>query len=197
MIKLQAMSSLAGRLLTAIEFSYRAPKKIKGFKSRISFYNRHLDQYDRRFLIRPPNLAPGAPVAFPITIPFRVRHKWNPAKRREVFLDNTSKIHWNRLTPNEILLGFERLEYLEYEEMIEGLRYLSEVEGQQEHDWNTHAWVSKAFDYVSTNFQRIKNKNYLSMYYLMKKLNCRNEDFWKKMYARIEENLYDLYPSEF
>lgn len=80
MIKLQAFSGM--RLLTAIEYCLRTPKKIKGFQSRISFYNRHLDVYDRRFLIRPPNLRPGAEVSFPITIPMRVRHKWNPSKRK-------------------------------------------------------------------------------------------------------------------
>ena len=35
------------------------------------------------------------------------------------------------------------------------------------------------------------------MYYLMKKLQYKNEDFWKKIYNDIEENIYDLYPSEF
>lgn len=35
------------------------------------------------------------------------------------------------------------------------------------------------------------------MYYLMKKLNCRHSEFWKKTYSIIEENLYELYPSEF
>jgi hypothetical protein len=79
--------------------------------------------------------------------------------------------------------------------MIEGLKFLSEVEGQENHDWNTHIWVSKAFDSVNSNFNRIKNKDYLTMYYLMKKLKCTNQDFWKKMYAKIEDMLYELYPS--
>ncbi len=57
--------------------------------------------------------------------------------------------------------------------------------------------MSKAFDYISNNFNRIKHKDYLSMYYLMKKLNCTNPTFWEKMYAKIEENLYELTPSEF
>lgn len=106
MIKLQSFSFLPARLLSALQFDYRNPKKIRGFQSRITFYNRHLDQYDRRFLIRPPNLSPENSLTFPLTIPMRVRHKWNPAKRKDEFLDNTEKIHWNRLTPNEILLGF-------------------------------------------------------------------------------------------
>ncbi len=129
MIKLQGLTSLSSRLLTVMDygFGFRPPKKIRGFQSRISFYNKKLDKYDRKFLIRPPNLKPGSEITFPISIPMRVRHKWNPSKRKDVFLDNTSKIHWNRLTPNEILLGFERLEFLEYDEMIEGLRFLSEV----------------------------------------------------------------------
>lgn len=81
--------------------------------------------------------------------------------------------------------------------MMEGLRYLSEVKGQQEQDWNTHPWVSKALDEVNNKFVRIKNKDKLSVYYLMKKLGCQSPEFWKKMYAVIEDNLYDLYPSEF
>lgn len=59
--------------------------------------------------------------------------------------------------------------------MIEGLKTLSEIEGQEKHDWNSHAWVSKAFDSVNTNFFRIKKKDYLPMYYLMKKLKCTNK----------------------
>jgi hypothetical protein len=127
MIKLQGLTSLGFHLQTTLAFSFgfRPPKKIRGFHSRLSFYNRQLDTYDRRFLIRPPNLKPGNELTFPLPIPLRVRHKWNPSKRKEVFLDNTEKIHWNRLTPNEILLGFEKIEFLEYNEMIEGLRYLS------------------------------------------------------------------------
>jgi hypothetical protein len=69
--------------------------------------------------------------------------------------------------------------------MIEGLKYLSEIEGQEKQDWNAHAWVSKAFDSVNSNFNRIKKKDYLTMYYLLKKLKCNNQDFWKKMYVKI------------
>lgn len=71
------------------------------------------------------------------------------------------------------------------------------MEGQESYDWNAHAWISRAFEYIGSNFNRIKNKDYLKMYYLMKKLNCKNELFWKKMYAKIEESLYDLTPNEF
>lgn len=69
--------------------------------------------------------------------------------------------------------------------------------GQEKHDWNQHAWVSKALDFVNNNFNRIKRKDYMSMYHLMKKLNNKSELFWKQMYAQIEEMLYDMYPSEF
>lgn len=81
--------------------------------------------------------------------------------------------------------------------MIEGLKYLSEVPGQEKHDWNEHIWISKAFEHIVKNFNRIKRKDFLSMYYLMKKLNCKHSEFWKKTYSIIEENLYELYPSEF
>ena len=40
--------------------------------------------------------------------------------------------------------------------MVEGLKYLSEVKGQEKHDWNEHEWVKGALDKVRDNFGRIK-----------------------------------------
>jgi len=80
--------------------------------------------------MRPPNLETKNAVTFPIKVPLRLRHRRIIKKGKE-FVDNSSKIHWNRLTPNEILLAFENLEYLEYYEMMEGLKYLSETKGQE------------------------------------------------------------------
>ena len=81
--------------------------------------------------------------------------------------------------------------------MMEGLKYLSEVKGQEEHDWNSHPWVGRVLEEVNRQFVRIKKGNHLSVYYMMKKLRYSNEDFWKKMYAQIEENIYDLGSFEF
>lgn len=58
--------------------------------------------------------------------------------------------------------------------MIEGLRWLSEVKGQEAHDWNSHPWISKALEQVNQQFFRIKKKDHIPVYYLMKKLNCNN-----------------------
>ena len=71
------------------------------------------------------------------------------------------------------------------------------MKGQEQHDWNSHPWVSQALEEANKQFARIKIKNRLSVYYLMKKLKYSNPEFWKKMYAVIEENLYDLNPHEF
>jgi hypothetical protein len=78
---------------------------------------------------------------------------------------------------------------------MEGLRFLSQIQGQEEHDWNSHPWVSKALDRVNKEFVRVKRKNNLSIYYLMKKLKFSNPQFWTKVYSIIEEDIYDLYPS--
>ena len=37
----------------------------------------------------------------------------------------------------------------------------------------------------------------MKFYHLMKKLNCKHEDFWNKLYAKIEDDIYELYPTEF
>lgn len=50
---------------------------------------------------------------------------------------------------------------------------------------------------VRDEFARIKKVDIMNFYYLMKKLNYADKDFWKKVYARIEENIYDLYPRQF
>lgn len=68
-------------LNTILSYAYRIPKQQRTFKARIAMYNRNLDRYDRVFLIRPPNLESKNPITFPIKIPMRVRHIYNPKKR--------------------------------------------------------------------------------------------------------------------
>jgi hypothetical protein len=193
MLKLH--SPLAPFLTTLLTYGYRTPQNPGSFQQRITKFQKYLDKVDRKFVIRPPDLSSKSKISFPITIPLRVRHWYNPKKLGN-FVDDSSKVHWNRLTPNEILLALEHVEYLEFDEMIEGLRYLSEVKGQEKHDWNAHPWVSKAFSRVNDQFGRLKKNEYLSLYNLMKKLGCRHEGFWKKVYNLIEENLFQLYPSD-
>jgi hypothetical protein len=137
-------STVINNLTALISYGYKTPKRVASFNERIRIYNRKLDRYDRQFHMRAPDLSVKSQVTFPITVPFRLRHRQK--RRKEEFVDNSSKIHWNRLTPNEILLAFENTQYLEYNELKEGLKYLSEVQDQEQHDWNSHPWVSKAMD---------------------------------------------------
>jgi len=44
---------------------------------------------------------------------------------------------------------------------------------------------------------QIKKVDTMNFYFLMKKLRYTDEEFWKKMYARIEQNIYDIYPRYF
>jgi hypothetical protein len=53
--------------------------------------------------MRPPNLETKNVIAFPITVPFLVRHRFNPNNDKNLFVDDSSRIDWNRLTLNEIL----------------------------------------------------------------------------------------------
>lgn len=100
-------------LTTLLAFEYKNTRPVASFNHRIRAYEKRLDRYDRQFHMRPPSLASKNTITFPITVPFRLRHRYNP-KKSEQFVDNSTAIHWNRLTPNEILLGFEKIEYLEY-----------------------------------------------------------------------------------
>ena len=84
------------------------------------------------------------------------------------------------------MLAFEHLEHLEYYEMMEGLKYLSEIKGQEKHDWNSHPWIKKAMDEVDRQFIRIRRVDRLNVYYMMKKLGYSKPEFWSKMYALIE-----------
>ena len=77
------------------------------------------------------------------------------------------------------------------------MEYISKIEGQENHDWNQHPWVNQAFEYLNKNFKIIQSKQLMFYYHLMKKLNCKHEEFWKKLYYQIEEHIYDLFPSEF
>jgi hypothetical protein len=122
---LQSWQGVGLSLTTLVGFGYRTPQKVGSFKERIRLNNKRLDRYDRVFLIRPPNLQSNNLITFPIKIPMRVRHIYNPTKTQPLYIENSERIHWNRLTPNEILLAFERVDLLEYNEMVEGLRFLS------------------------------------------------------------------------
>ena len=97
MLRLQSVQAQC--LTTLLSYRYRTPHHPASFKQRISKYNRSLDRYDRQFHMRPPNLNVKQSLIFPLTVPFRVRHRFNPYKQ-ELFVDNSSRIHWNRLTPN-------------------------------------------------------------------------------------------------
>lgn len=110
-------SSIINSLTTLLAFNYKDARHVASFKQRINAYNHRLDRYDRQFHMRAPDLSSKNKISFPITVPFRVRHRFNP-KKIDQFVDNSSRIHWNRLTPNEILLGFENIKYLEYDEMM-------------------------------------------------------------------------------
>ena len=109
-------STFINNLTTLISYGYKKPIRAASFKQRIKSYQNRLDRYDRQFHMRPPNLSTSNAVSFPISVPFLVRHRLKKRRGPE-FVDNSSKIHWNRLTPNEILLAFENLQYLEYNEM--------------------------------------------------------------------------------
>lgn len=95
------------------------------------------------------------------------------------------------------MLGLENIQYLSFKELVEGLRYLSEIKGQETHDWNKHEWVCAAMDKVKENIDKIPKGDIMNFYFLMKKLRYTNEEFWKKMYAKIEENIYDFFPNQF
>lgn len=43
----------------------------------------------------------------------------------------------------------------------------------------------------------IKKKDIMSFYYLMKRLRYADTQFWKNLYARIQENYYDFTPKQF
>ena len=45
---------------------------------------------------------------------------------------------------------------------------------------------------IRDDFGRIKKVDIMNYYYLMKKLNYSDADFWKKMYQKINDNLYDI-----
>lgn len=96
---LSVRSNLTAFLTTLLTYGYRTPQNPKSFKQRIAKFEKYLDRVDRRFEIRPPDLSNKQIVTFPITIPLRVRHRYNP-KKLNSFVDNSSRLHWNRMTPN-------------------------------------------------------------------------------------------------
>lgn len=92
-------SPLLRELTTLLSFEYRTTRKVGTFKQRIKAYNHRLDRFDRQFHMRPPNLETKNVITFPITVPFLVRHRFNPKNDKNLFVDDSSRIHWNRLTP--------------------------------------------------------------------------------------------------
>lgn len=64
---------------------------------------------------------------------------------------------------------------MSFKEIVEGLRVLAEVKGQEKHDWNNHEWVSAALKAVKDNFIKIKKPDIMNFYFLMKKLRYNDE----------------------
>ena len=186
---------MLARFTLASNFAFaQKARKVKPAHQRIKYYSQFPNKFKLKTRIRAPDLTDPA-LTFPIRVPIRYRHEFH--LRKELFVDNSAKIHWNRLQPNQILLAFENPQYLSFEELVEGLKCLSEVEGQKEHDWNEHEWVSKALQRVRDDFNRIQKPSVMSFYFLMKKLGYSDSAFWKKMYAKIEEHIYDLHGQHF
>ena len=177
----------------AFAFGQQA-RKPKSAHQRIKFYARFPDKFRLKTKMRAPDLTDPS-LSFPIRIPIRYRH--GLYLRKKLFVDDSSKVHWNRLEPNQILLALENPQYLEFRELTEGLRCLSEVKGQEQHDWNQHEGVGKALHQIRDNFQRIRKAEVMPYYFLMKKLGYTDAEFWRKMYAKLEEELYDLHSQHF
>lgn len=107
-------------------FSSR-PRKILNLNQRMKKYGKFPDKYKLKTVIRPPNLRDDS-LEFPLRIPIRYRFLYKPTK--PLFIDNPKQIKWQRLSPNEILLAFDRFELMDHKEIVEGLHWLSRVEGQ-------------------------------------------------------------------
>jgi hypothetical protein len=50
---------------------------------------------------------------------------------------------------------------------------------------------------VKENMKKIKKTEIMDYYYLFKKLRYSDEEFWKKMYAKIERNIYEISTANF
>ena len=96
-----------------------------------------------------------------------------------------------------MLLALEKFKYLDFSELMAGLKILSETEGQEKHDWNTHEWVKGAMDKFLDNFYRIREKDTMICYHMMKKLKYDRNEFWDKIHIKILKNLYELRPADF
>lgn len=101
-------STLINNLTRIITFGHKTTRQVASFNHRIRNYGKRLDRYERQFHMRAPDLATKNILTFPIKIPFLLRHRYRPNRGGE-FVDNSTRIHWNRLTPNEILLAFESI----------------------------------------------------------------------------------------
>ena len=69
-------------------------KKPKSAHQRLKYYSRFPDKFRLKTRIRPPDLT-DPNITFPIRIPIRYRHEFY--LKKELIIDNSSKIHWNRL----------------------------------------------------------------------------------------------------
>jgi hypothetical protein len=76
--------------------------KEKSVRQRRKFYAKFPNKFKLITRIRPPDLT-VPDIKFPIHIPIRYRHII--CIKKQLVVNNSSKIHWSRLQPNEILLG--------------------------------------------------------------------------------------------
>ena len=45
---------------------------------------------------------------------------------------------------------------------------------------------------ITDNFFRIKKVDMMKVYFMMKTLNYKNQNFWSLMYSKINDYIYDL-----
>jgi len=96
------LTSVLPTLLLAAGYTRTRKIESASFAARIKIYSspRNINRFDRKFLIRPPDLSNKNSLTFPIRMPMRVRHVPKRVKNPIQFTENTSKIRWNRLSPN-------------------------------------------------------------------------------------------------
>lgn len=118
---------MLSQLISKTVANFAKPTKVKSLRQRMKFYARFPEKFKLKTLIRPPDLTQDK-ISFPIRIPIRYRHIFK--LKRDKFVPDSRTIHWRHLEPNQVLLGFENLQYLDFKELVEGLRVLSEIKGQ-------------------------------------------------------------------
>ncbi len=134
----------------------------------------------RRFDFRKPDIS------FPIGIQMKFRYRYSPTKNLHSTPPSKDLINFKRMSGNEILLNMQNAEYFRDEEVMECLRCFLMQDGLNQHNWEENSLFQHFFKRITERFSGFNSENKAIIVRTFKKLNIKDEKFWKMAFMHFK-----------